>query len=65
MGNPSKVSQIIKYCIFGTVIVVPFVYTPIKSKLDFFYLPKYISLVIIISFLLMILLSNLKRFKRV
>lgn len=64
MGNPSKVSQIIKYCIFGTVIVVPFVYTPIKSKLDFFYLPKYISLVIIISFLLMILLSNLKRFNK-
>lgn len=46
---------IIMLCVFGTVLIVPFVYLPVKSVYDFFYYPKYVSL-ILISFLLLILI---------
>lgn len=56
-------NQIIKYLLYGTVILVPFVYLPFWTIIDFFYWPKYISLVLITTFLLVILLLNLSRLK--
>lgn len=56
-------NQIIKYLLFGTVILVPFVYLPLWSVIDFFYWPKYLSLVLITSILLIVLLLNMNRLK--
>jgi len=58
-------NQIIKYCIFGTVIIVPFVYVPLWEVNDFFYWPKYITLVCIVCFLLFFLLFNFSSIKNV
>jgi putative inorganic carbon (HCO3(-)) transporter len=56
------INQLIKYMIFGTVILVPFVYIPIWEVNDFFYYPKYITIVLIVSFLLVSILFNLSKF---
>jgi len=56
-------NQIIKYSIFGTVIFVPFVYVPLWEVNDFFYWPKYITLVFIVCFLLVFLLFNFSNIK--
>ena len=60
MGNINWGKYIIIFCVFGTVIIVPFVYLPIISVYDFFYFPKYIFLCIISCLLLIVLIRNLK-----
>lgn len=56
-------NQIIKYCIFGTVIIVPFVYVPLWSVMDFFYYPKYLALVIVTCSLLIVCALNVSKLK--
>ena len=58
MGNIKWEENIILLCIFGAVLVVPFVYLPIKSVYDFFYFPKYITLVLITCLLLVIIVRK-------
>ncbi len=48
----------IQILILGTVIIVPFIYLPVWSVIDFFYYPKFIALVVISCALLIILLFN-------
>ena len=49
---------VITLCIFGTVLIVPFIYLPIKSIYDFFYFPKYITLVLITFSLLILIIRK-------
>ena len=58
MGNIKWEENIILLCIFGAVLVVPFVYLPIKSVYDFFYFPKYLTLVLITCLLLVIIVRK-------
>lgn len=59
MGDNNKLKRIITICIYGTVIIVPFIYLPLIFVHDFFYWPKYIALVIISTFMLIMILLNL------
>lgn len=58
MRSINRGNFIIIICILGTILIVPFVYTPIVSFYDFFYFPKYIALVLITCCLLMVLLKK-------
>jgi O-antigen ligase len=58
-----SLNQIIQILILGTVIFVPFVYVPLWEVNDFFYYPKYITLVIVTCTLLIMCLFNLNDLK--
>lgn len=61
MGYSNWEKYFIVFCVLGTVIIVPFVYLPLWSVIDFFYFPKYIALVLITSFMLLIMIRKPNR----
>lgn len=64
LENSKLIDRVVKYTIFGIVLFVPFMFTPFSELYDFFYYPKYMSLVIITVFLLISVLLNFKQITR-
>lgn len=50
----------IEFIILWVPILVPFVYVPLWSVLDFFYYPKYLALLVVVSSLLVMVALNAK-----
>ena len=50
----------IEFIVLLVPVLVPFVYVPVWSVLDFFYYPKYLALLVVVSILLVMVALNAK-----